>query len=133
MSDTPKREVHQRPALDFLAELRRGRFAAELTEALHEATTAATDTGKKAEVTVKILIDPEKVGDFETPRIKVSDSIGLKKPRRNVTPSTFFLTDDGAPVRTDPNQETFTGLRDVSGVLTAADLDNATSSDKKAN
>lgn len=105
--------THQRPALDVLHELRRGKLAAELTEALHDLIAACTDTGKKGEIVLKLSIDPQQVGDHETPRIQVSDSITVKRPRRSVRPSTFFLTDDGLPVRKDPNQEEFSSLREV--------------------
>lgn len=104
---------HQRPALDVLADLRRGRLHADLTDALHELITACTDTGKKGELTLKLTIDPKKVGDYDTPRMEVTDSISVKKPRRAVSPSIFYLTDDGNPVRTDPNQEAFAPLREV--------------------
>lgn len=104
---------HQRPALDTIAELRRGRVSAELTEALHELLTACQDTGKKGELVLKLQVLPEKVGDYETPRVQINDSIQVKKPRRNVMPSTFYLTDDGNPTRRDPNQEVFEPLREV--------------------
>lgn len=118
--------THQRPALDILAELRRGRLSAELTESLGELITACQDTGKKGTLTLKITIEPDKVEDFETPRIKVTDQIGVARPKRSVQPSTFFLTDDGRPVRRDPNQDEFPSLREVAD---PAD----TSSTRKAN
>lgn len=103
-----------RPALDVLAELRRGKCHADLSEALHEVLQACQATGKKGEIVLKLTINPQKVGDFETPRIEVTDQIGTKKPTKTVMPSTFFLTDDGNPVRRDPNQDAFEPLRDVS-------------------
>jgi hypothetical protein len=120
---------HQRPALDVLAELRRGRLHTELTDALHELLKSCQDTGKKGSLTLTLTIEPEKVSDYETPRIKVTDQVGMKKPRKSVQPSTFFLTDDGVPVRRDPNQEAFESLREVPN--TPADADAATT--RKAN
>lgn len=102
-----------RPALDVLAELRRGRAQNELSEALHELLQACQDTGKKGELVLKIVVDPKKVGEFETPRIEITDHISVKRPRRTVMPSTFYLTDDANPVRRDPNQEEFASLREV--------------------
>ena len=104
---------HIRPALDVLAELRRGRTQAEMSEALHELLQACADTGKKGELILKIIVDPKKVGEYETPRVEISDQITVKRPRRTVSPSTFFLTDDANPVRRYPNQDAFEPLREV--------------------
>lgn len=120
-----------RPALDVLAELRRGRCQADLSEALHEVLAACMATGKPGEVVLKLRINPQKVGDFETPRIDVTDQIGTKKPQKSVHPSTFFLTDDGNPVRRDPNQDEFEPLREAPPV--AGDTATTTSIDRKAN
>lgn len=105
--------AHMRPALDVLAELRRGRLNHELTEALHELLQSCQETGKKGSLTLTLTVEPKKVGEFETPQISVTDQVGVKKPRKSVHPSTFFLTDDGVPVRRDPNQEAFESLREV--------------------
>lgn len=121
--------TRQRPALDTLAELRRGRVSHELTEALHDLITACKDTGKKGELVLKLSVDPKKVGDHETPRIEITDSIQIKKPRRNVLPSTFYLTDDGNPSRRDPNQDEFPSLQGLP--TTSAVIDTA--ADRKAN
>lgn len=104
---------HIRPALDVLAELRRGKVQNELSEALHDLLTACQDTGKKGELVLKLVIDPKKVGDHETPRVEISEQISVKRPRRSVMPSTFYLTDDANPVRRDPNQDEFPSLREV--------------------
>lgn len=118
-----------RPALDVLAELRRGRAQTELSEALHELLEACKDTGKKGEIVLKLTIDPKKVGDYETPRVEITDQIVVKRPRRTVMPSTFYLTDDANPVRRDPNQDSFESLRAVED-----DADTAPSTDtRKAN
>lgn len=116
--------THHRPALDILAELRRGQLSAELTDALGDLITACQDTGKKGVLTLKITIAPDKVADFDTPRIQVTDQIGISKPRRSVMPSTFFLTDDGRPVRRDPNQEAFEPLREVPTTTTPSTIDS---------
>jgi hypothetical protein len=105
---------HQRPALDVLAELRRGRLQVELTDALHELLAACTDTGKKGQLVLTLTIEPKKVNELETPQITVTDQINTKKPRRSVLPSTFFLDDTGNPTRRDPHQEEFESMRSVS-------------------
>ncbi|KAB2806960.1 hypothetical protein F9L07_28420 [Pimelobacter simplex] len=102
---------HQRPALDVLAELRRGRLQNELTEGLHDLIAACTETGRKGELLLKLTVDPKKVGDHETPRIEISDQVVVKRPRRLTAPSIFYVSDDGNAVRNDPNQEELGGLR----------------------
>lgn len=120
--------AHQRPALDVLADLRRGRLQAELTEGLHDLIKSCLDTGKKGELTLKLTIEPKKVSEYETPQISVTDQINTKAPRRSTHPSTFFLTDDGAPVRRDPNQDEFQGIREA-----PSDSDTTSSDQRKAN
>lgn len=105
--------THIRPALDVLAELRRGRLQNELSEALHELLSACQDTGKKGQLVLTITVEPKKVGDHETPRVEISDQVTVKRPRRSVLPSTFYLTDDANPVRRDPNQDEIPTLREV--------------------
>lgn len=102
-----------RPALDVLAELNRGRFSIEMTEKLAELIEACADTGKKGDFVVKLTITPEKVNDYETPRITVSHQVATKKPSRDARPAVFFLDDTNRPVRTDPNQEAFGGIAGV--------------------
>ena len=119
--------VFQRPALDLLNELRRGKVATELTEHIHELLARVAETGKKGQLQLTLTFDPDgKVGDDETPRINVTDVITVKAPRRTVRPSIFYLSDEGNLQRTDPNQLEFSGMRDVS-----ADAD--ATSDRKAN
>lgn len=101
----------QRPALDLLAELRRGKVATDLTEEIHKLLAACTDTGKKGQLTLTLTFEPDKETDEE--RFKVSDQISTKTPRRNVKPSLFFVTGDGNLTRTDPRQDAFEGLREV--------------------
>lgn len=114
-----------RPALDTLAELRRGRLQAELTEALHDLLVSCQQTGKKGELVLKLQITPTKVGDYETPRVDIADAITVKKPRLDTRPSTFYLTDDGNPSRRDPNQEEFSGLSSVPTNPSATEADQS--------
>jgi hypothetical protein len=119
--------VFQRPFLDLLAELRRGRVNSELTEETHKLLAACTDTGKKGQITLTLTFEPDKDDDQ---RFRVTDAITVKTPKRNVKPSLFFLTGEGNLTRTDPNQETFDGLREVP---TGHDTTEAKASRKAAN
>ena len=102
-----------RPALDVMAELRRGRLHNELTEGLHELIAAALETGRKGQLVLTLTVDPKKTDEFETPQIEISDQVSVKRPKRSSNPSIFFVSDDGNAVRTDPNQETFASMREV--------------------
>ena len=108
--------VFQRPFLDILAELRRGKTASDLTEEMHKLIAACSDTGKKGQIVLTLTVEPDKNSDGE--RWNVSDQITVKTPRRTVKPSMFFLTPEGNLTRTDPRQDTFDGLRDVSAPAT---------------
>jgi hypothetical protein len=107
--------VFQRPALDLINELRRGKVASDLTEQIHELIARVSETGKKGQLSLVLTFDPDgKVGEEETPRINVTDVITVKAPRRTVRPSLFYLSDEGNLQRTDPNQQTAMSIRDVS-------------------
>lgn len=102
--------VFKRPFLDLVAELRRGRVNSELTEETHKLLSACADTGKKGQIVLTLTFEPDKDDDQ---RFRVTDSIAVKTPKRNVKPSLFFVTGDGNLTRTDPNQDAFEGLREV--------------------
>lgn len=121
---------HMRPALDVMAELRAGRLHNELTEGLHDLITAALETGRKGELVLKLTVEPKKVNDYETPRIEISDQVAVKRPRRVSNPSIFFVTDDGAPVRNDPNQGEFKGVRAVPDDTSFRDGRSAAANDR---
>lgn len=104
---------HHRPALDVLAELRRGRLSQDLTDELADLIRACQQTGKSGELVLKLKITPQKANDYDTPQIEVTDTVGTRKPKVSVQPSRFFLTDDGRPVRNDPNQDEFPSLQGV--------------------
>ena len=113
----------KRPALHLLSELRRGKVESDLTDHLHDLIAACRDTGKKGSLTLTLTVEPDKDADMDRePRIRISDLITSKLPRRSVKPSLFYVTDDGNPVRNDPRQETFAGLKDVTDTDEAADV-----------
>lgn len=117
---TPGTDRHQRPALEVLSQLRRGRLATELTEALDELLVAVQDTGKAGTLTLKLTVKPQKVNDYETARVEVSDDIAVRRPRRAALPSTFYLTDDSVLSRRDPHQDELPTLRGVDDDADAA-------------
>lgn len=54
--------THQRPALDLLNDIGRGKLARELTEALHQLNTACLETGKKGQLQLRLTVEP---GDLD--------------------------------------------------------------------
>lgn len=119
----------QRPALDLIAELRRGKTANDLTEKVHDLIAACIDTGKKGELVLKLTFEPDP--DDET-RMKVTDQVAAKVPARTVKPSLFFLTDGGNLTRSDPLQQDL--LPGTGGVRAVPNHDDSTdNADRKAN
>lgn len=103
--------TRQRPALDLIADIRRGKVAADLTEELHALIAACVDTGKKGELLLRLTIEPDKNAPQE--RFNVDGRVVAKTPVRSQRPSLFFVTDDGNLTRSDPRQEAFEGLSPV--------------------
>jgi len=120
--------VFKRPFLDLLADLRRGKVNADLTDAVHELMQACVDTGKKGSLTLSLTFEPDKNDES---RFAVLDQITVKTPRRTVKPSLFYLTRDGNLSRTDPDQDAFEGLREVPDTNTNTGADANAS--RKAN
>lgn len=102
--------TYARPALDLIGDLRRGKTAHDLTEKLHELVAACLDTGKKGELVLKLIVEPDPEIDSQ---MRVRDAITVKTPERTLKPSLFFVDGDGNLTRTDPNQTTFDGMRDA--------------------
>lgn len=102
--------TYQRPALDLIGDLRRGKTAHDLTEKLHTLIASCLDTGKKGDLILKLTVEPDPELDSQ---MRVRDAITLKAPERTVKPSLFFVDPDGNLTRTDPHQTTLDGLRDA--------------------
>lgn len=122
--------TRQRPALDLIADIRRGKVAADLTEELHALIAACVDTGKKGELLLRLTIEPDK--NAPTERFNVDGRVVAKTPVRSQRPSLFFVTDDGNLTRTDPRQEAFEGLSPVPDEDSATGAEPTTSSRKQA-
>lgn len=119
---------HQRPALDFLNDIGRGKLARELTDALHELNTACLETGKKGQLRLTLTVEPDK--DAPEERFRVTPTVEVKSPKLATRPSLFFITTDGNLTRQDPRGESFESLRG----LDPLDGDNAdTTTSRKAN
>lgn len=99
-----------RPFADFLREQSRGTTHDEMSETLHRLIARVRDTGKKGSLQLTINVAPLK-GDADV--LVVSDEIKVRLPEHDRKASMFYPDENGNLSRTDPNQLTFEGLREV--------------------
>lgn len=95
--------------LHTVSTLRYGMTQKELSEELHKAVTSAIDTGKVAEITLKIKIKPEANGA----QVFITDEIKSKIPAFAREQTILFPTPEGNLIREDPRQAQIPGLRSV--------------------
>jgi len=91
-----------------VAQLRAGATQEELSEKLSEAVNMARETGKPAEVTLKITVKPVGDGQYE-----LRDKVSAKLPELQRGMTLMFGTPDGNLMREDPRQKKM-DLRSVS-------------------
>jgi len=91
-----------------VAQLRAGATQEELSEQLSEAVNMARETGKPAEVTLKITVKPVGDGQYE-----LRDKVSAKLPELQRGMTLMFGTPDGNLMREDPRQKKM-DLRGVS-------------------
>ncbi|MCW2758082.1 MAG: hypothetical protein JWO46_1828 [Nocardioidaceae bacterium] len=120
-------DLHKRPALDTLAELRRGRLNADLTDEIHDLIAACTATGKKGEINLKLIFEPDPNTDSDAPVFRVSDSISVKTPRPSTKPSLFYVSDEGNFTRSHPLEKDYSPLMEVPQPDSASDTRDARS------
>lgn len=95
--------------LHTLSTLRHGLTQQELSEELHNAVSAARDTGKAAEITLKIKIKTEANGA----QVFITDEIKSKIPAYAREQTILFPTPEGNLIREDPRQASIPGIRSV--------------------
>lgn len=102
--------VTVRPFADFLRDQNKGRTHEELSEGLHELIGRIKETGKKGQLVLTITVEPNK----KNPDVlQVSDLIAVKFPQPERKASIFYTDGDGNLSRTDPQQLSFEGIREV--------------------
>jgi len=94
--------VGQNEAMQVLAQIHNGLTLTELAEAQRLAVEAVKRTGKKAEIKLVIVIEPD--GKGEVTSVETKAKVDGKLPRKNLRPTTFFGTAENGLQRTDPNQ-----------------------------
>jgi hypothetical protein len=92
-----------RPAFDTLREIREGGLLDDVAAAINSATREVRETGRKAEITVKLTI--AKAGKHPY-AVNVRDVIAVKLPERDRPESIMFITDDDNLQVQDPKQRT---------------------------
>jgi hypothetical protein len=92
-----------------LSTLRYGQTQSELSEELHNAVRRAIDTGKTAEITLKLKIKPEANGA----QVFITDEIKSKIPQFTREQTILFPTPEGNLIREDPRQALIPGIRSV--------------------
>jgi hypothetical protein len=115
MTDTDEDDAFVRPFADWLREQSGGKSHDELSEALHDLVARVRDTGKAGSLQFTIKVATMK-GDHDV--LVLSDEIKLRLPEHDRKASLFYADQHGNLSRTDPNQLTFEGLREVPGVGT---------------
>ncbi|MGH9001957.1 MAG: hypothetical protein ACRDYV_02400 [Acidimicrobiia bacterium] len=120
---TEKDPPRVRPFADFLVDQAGGRTHAELSDALHDLTSAVQATGRKGALTLTVTVEPMK---GNTQALLVTDKVTAKPPAADRKSSVFFADAQGNLSRHDPRQMHLP-LREVPGADPAADqLRNAT-------
>jgi len=84
-----------------MSQLRNGSAGVEASELLNECVTRARETGKPAELLIKIKIKPDGAGAGQ---YFLEDTISNKLPKQERSKTLFFGTPDGNLQRNDPNQ-----------------------------
>lgn len=106
-------ENHIDPSFtNLLQQHRLGGCLDELGQALRDVTDAAQTTGNPGVITLKIMIDPTK-----SAAIEIYDDIKVTMPKAEKVGSLFFVGENGALMRNNPNQLEMT-LRSVEGGVT---------------
>lgn len=98
-----------RPFSDALREIRDGELIEELSDKLNQLVNAVQTTEKGGELTLKIVLTPEK----GSPAIFVADKVTVKLPELPRGRTVMFGTEQGNLQRKNPKQKEFE-LRDAS-------------------
>lgn len=106
-------EGFTRPFADVLMDLgKKGSTHTELSEGLKELCAAVRDNGKGGSLTLTIKVNPLDKKNSEI--LTFTDTVTVKVPEKDRKKTVFFPDNEGNPLRDNPNQMQFEGLRDVS-------------------
>lgn len=88
-------------------QLRYGQTAEELSEHMHQCVERAQETGKMAEMTIKLKIKPQARGA----QVFIADEIKTKLPSFPREETILFPTPEGNLQRDDPRQTMLPGIK----------------------
>jgi hypothetical protein len=114
-NETPKPLGQSGLFLSTVSALNNGEALQELDAALHEATKATSDLGGKAKVTLTLTIKQGGTGVGDVPLVALGFDVSKKIPKKFTKDSTFFVTEDGAPSRRNPDQSSLS-LEEIRGM-----------------
>ena len=123
MKDKPTNETDDLVSNEFatfLTQHRRGQAANAAGAALREALVAASDTGKKAKLTITVVISPK--GEDQ---VEMDVDVATKLPKTPIPPSMFWV-EDGQLRRVDPKQAEL-NFREVVNTRPMREVDKAVS------
>lgn len=104
-----------KPFDTVLRDLRHGECLDEITEQFGQLVAACANTGKKGEMSLKIILKPSSNGAV----IEVVDDVKFKIPELSKGSSIFFPTPENNLVKNDPRQPQLEGLKEVAQTQTA--------------
>ncbi len=91
--------------LSVLLDMRSGAVAADISKKFDEVVAAVLETGGKGELTVKLFVEPSKMGMGGCVlEVEAKHEVKTKKPELSIGRSVFFITKEGKLTREDPNQ-----------------------------
>lgn len=102
----PTKKVDRKSFADFLAGL--PDLSDELADALNDAVHASTETGKAAELTLKLKLKP--LGGTSG-QMELDTDVKAKLPQPTRGKTLMFATPNNNLQRQDPKQQTLEGLR----------------------
>lgn len=92
--------------LATLLDMRNGRVCADINAKWSEVLKAVLDTGGKGELTIKLMVKPNRLAmGGAVVEVETMHECKLKKPELPIGGSVFFVTAEGQLSRTDPAQE----------------------------
>ncbi len=89
-----------------LIEMRNGKVAEDISREFQEVYAAVLETGGKGKLTLTFDIRPSKADIVrgEVKEVELEHSVSIKKPKRRIGASVFYVKPDGGLSRTDPEQ-----------------------------
>lgn len=104
MADKQPPERQIRPFATTLQEINNGKAHTRLSDQLHTLVAAVAETGKKGELTIKVIVAPLKKGQTNTLVTTVSSTLKAPEGDDAAPSSVFFVDRAGNLTRNDPQQ-----------------------------